>query len=64
MCRKWQMECVLVGGPQVADKVLASKGVAKWRVEYLLVGELQAAVKVLAGGNQSLLADKLQVAAR
>jgi len=47
------MECLLVGGPQVADKVLASKGVAKWRVEYLLVGEPQAAVKVLADGINS-----------
>ena len=47
------MECLLVGGPQVADEVLAGKGVAKWRVEYLLVGEPQAAVKVLADGINS-----------
>jgi hypothetical protein len=29
MCCKWQMECLLVGGPQVADEVLAGIGVAR-----------------------------------
>jgi len=70
------MECVLVGGPQVADKVLAGIGVARggwstcWYVgckglsRYLLVVTKTCWQMSCRWQLGNLLADELQVAAR